>query len=214
MTSSYRTNHSFDFLEIITELEFTQKKYKPLKPLKTGNSIPALTLSKDYNTWRQFFNGSQVHGPILHRQLLSKPLVISFHSSKWGESGVARLKQLNNIQHEIKAAGANLLIITPDEESKEFEKLVWDNSLSLSFYFDEHNSIAEKLRIFSDASPVWNTYSGIDANVPLLATYVIDTSNHILYDDIDHELLGRISAGDILDAVHASSLYLSNRRSA
>ncbi|TFF38896.1 redoxin domain-containing protein [Mucilaginibacter psychrotolerans] len=214
MASTYYTQHSFDFLEIISELELPYKKYQPLKPLKTGQSIPGFALKKEFNNWRQFFNGSQVHGPVVLRQLLNKPLVISFYSAHWGESGTVRLKQLNAIQHEIRAAGANLLIITPDEDSKAFENMIWDNSLSLSFYYDEENVIAQKLKLFSEASPVWNTYSGIDVNVPLLATYVLDTNNQILYDEVDNELNGTIPSPQILDALHSSSLYQTTRKSA
>lgn len=203
----------FELSEIIPELNFEFKSYKPLKPVKVGNYIPDFTLNTVYEHWQQFYNGAETHGPVLLRHLLNKPLVISFYSYHWKDNGLNQLKQLNTLQHEIRANGGNLLIIN-DEKDNGLQKIAWENSLSLSFYYDKNNEIAKKFRIYSDDNPAWNRFSGIDANVPLLATYVIDPSHRVVYDHIDHDFTGTFPAKEIVSAVYESALVSNSRKSA
>jgi len=203
----------FDLSEIIPELNFEFKSYKPLKPVKTGNYIPDFTLNNLHEQWQQFYNGAETHGPVLLRQLLNKPLVISFYSQHWKEEGLDQLKQLNALQHEIRANGGNLLVIN-DEKGNGLQKLAWENSLSLNFYFDKNNHIAKKFRIYSESNPAWNRFSGIDANIALLATYVIDPSQRVIYDHIDEDFIKPFPAKEILSAVYESALTVNSKKSA
>ena len=187
----------FELSEIIPELNFEFKSYKALSPVKAGNYIPDFTLNAVYEHWQQFYNGAETHGPVLLRHLLNKPLVISFYSHHWKEAGLNQLKQLNNLQHEIRANGGNLLIIN-DEKDNGLQRIAWENSLSLSFYYDKNNEIAKKFRIYSEDNPAWNRFSGIDANVPLLATYIIDRSNQVVYDHVDPNFIDSFPAREII----------------
>jgi peroxiredoxin len=184
--------------------------------LISTNSLPNWIFRlKNTRRYKQLlFSRPETHGSVLLRQFAGKPLVISFYSSQWQNYGLNHLKQLNALQNEIKALGAQLLVITPDAADKALEELIWDNSLSLNFYFDAENTIAKKFKLYSDADPVWNKYPGIDVNVPLLATYIVDTTNQIIYDHVDYSLQSAIAAGDILNALHTSSLYIGDRKSA
>ena len=190
----------FDMSEITQEPDFFFKPYQSVKPVRAGNILPDFTLQKENAKWQQFFNGAEIHGPVLLRKLLNKPLVIGFYSSHWQAHGIDLLKQLNTIQHEIKAHGGNLLIVSAEKEKK-LEKLVWDNNLSLSFYFDGDKEIAEKFRIYSEQDPIWHKFSGIDTNVPLLATYVISPSGQVEYDHVDFDFSAAFPAKDIISAV-------------
>jgi len=203
----------FDLEELIPELDLEFKAFKQLKPVKTGNYLPDLTLHTIYDRWQQFYNGAETHGPILLRHLLNKPLVISFYSGHWKNIGLEQLKQLNTIHNEIKANGGNLLVINAEKDAG-LNDLAWAHSLSLSFYHDENNEIAKKLRIFSDEYPIWNTYSGIDANIPLPATYVIAPSRQIVFDHIDWDVTGSFPVKEVLAAVYGSALDNNRRRSA
>jgi len=146
------------------------------------------------------------------KQLLNKPLVISFYSRHWLHLGLKQLNQLNAVQHEIKANGGNLLIINAEKDD-DLVKIAWENSLSLNFYHDINNELAESFRVYSENDPTWNRFSGIDTNVPLLATFVIDPSKQIAYDHIDPDFSGAISPENILSAVYHSALT-NNRKSA
>lgn len=190
----------FDMSEIIQEPDLITKSYQGLKPIKAGNVLPDFALQKENAKWQQFFNGAEVHGPALLRQLLNKPLVLGFYSHHWQQHGLDLLKQLHSIQQDIKAIGGNLLIVG-SEKGRALEKIVWDNSLSLSFYFDNDKEIAEKFRIYSENDPVWNKFSGIDTNVPLLSTYVISSSGQIMYNYIDWDFSEDFPSKDIISAV-------------
>jgi len=204
----------FDLSEIIPDNDLTYKTYKKLKPVKTGNLIPDINLVTDYKRWKNFYNGAPTHGPIALKHLYGKPLTIAFYSKHWRDRGVEQLKQLNAIQSEIKANGGNLLILTDEVNDEQLAKISWDHSLSLNFYYDINNGIAEKFRIYSEKDPTWNTFSGIDVNIPLLAVYVIDTERHIVYDHIDRDLSSTFIADDVIAAVYNAALTNTRRQSA
>ena len=203
----------FDLSEIVPDNDLSYKNYKALQPVRAGNNIPGFTLSADFTRWKQFYNGAPSYGPALIKQLLNSPLVISFYSRHWNNYGLDQLKHLNALQYEIKANGGNLLIISADNDDY-LEKLVWENNLSLNFYFDRNNQLAEKFRVYSDHDPTWNNYAGIDANVPLLATYVIDAAKHVVFDHLDKTLSGAFNADGVLTAVHEAAFIINRRRSA
>ncbi|MGZ3751861.1 MAG: redoxin domain-containing protein [Mucilaginibacter sp.] len=195
----------FDMSEIITDHDLTFKPHQPLQPIKAGNILPDFPLQKENAKWQQFFNGAEIHGPVLLRQLLNKPLVIGFYSHHWQQYGIDLLKQLDAIQKDIRASGGNILIIGSETEKK-LEKIAWDNSLSLSFYFDVDKEIAQQFRIYSEHFPIWNTFSGIDTNVPLLATYVISTNGQIVYDHVDLDFSKDFPSEDIISAVNKADV--------
>ena len=203
----------FDLSEIIPEADLAFKPYKALKPVRTGNYLPNFTLQSGYGRFQHFFNGAETHGASQLRQLLSKPLVISFYAPQWRQYGLNRLKQLNAIHSEIRAGGGNLLIITAEKESG-LEKIAWENNLSLNFYFDANNEIAQSLRIYSDNDPAWNKFPGIDTNVPLLATYVLDTHKQVVYDDAKVDFTEVLNTWDVIAAVYGASLAGSFKKSA
>lgn len=203
----------FDLSEIIPDNDLGFKPYKPLRPVRTGNYLPGFTLQPAYTRWQHFFNGAETHGAILLRRILSNPLVIAFYSPQWKQHGLDYLKQLNTIQAEIKANGGNLIVVTAAKE-KDLEKLVWENNLSLNFYFDAQHDIAQSLRIYADTDPVWNRFSGIDINVPLLATYVLDANRQVVFDQVSFDLDRHIDARGVINAVHNASLAENLKRSA
>jgi peroxiredoxin len=205
----------FDLSEIIPEANFPYKAYQSLKPVRTGNLIPDVNLSTQYSRWQNFYNGAPTHGPISLKHFYGKPLAIAFYSKHWGEYGIEQLKQLNAIQAEIKANGGNLLVITADgEDDEQLARITWEHSLSLNFYYDVDNEIAQKFRVYSENDPTWNTFSGIDVNIPLLAVYVIDTDRQIAFDHINRDLSNTFIADEMISAVYESALVNNRRRSA
>ncbi|PTR01610.1 peroxiredoxin [Mucilaginibacter yixingensis] len=203
--STYAHFPNFELIEIVNELELPFNKRRPLQPLKTGAVVRNFGLDKAFNNWRHFYNGSASYGHLLVRKLLSKPLVISFWSPQWGEYGVSHLRQLNNLQQEIRALGGNLLIITSDATPKQIEDITWANSLSLSFYIDADNTLGKAFGIYSEQNPAWNRYSGIDNNISLLATYVLDAGQQVIYDHIDTDVYQSVNSNFLLAAVRGTS---------
>lgn len=204
----------FDLSEIIPEPSFSYQPYKKLQPVKTGNLIPDINLVTDYKRWKNFYNGAPTHGSISLKHLYGKPLAIAFYSKHWKDRGIEQLKHLNAIQSEIKANGGNLLILTAEAGDEQLAKITWENNLSLNFYHDINNEIAKQFRVYSEDDPIWNRFSGIDVNVPLLAVYVIDTERHVVYDHVDRNLSATFVADDIINSIYGASLANVRRRSA
>jgi peroxiredoxin len=202
MLSALRVNRFpyFDLSEIIPDPDPVLRSFQKSKPIRSGDVLPDFSLEKETGRWQQFFNGTEVQGPVLFHQLLNKPLVIGFYSYHWQQHGIDLLRQLNSVQNDITANKASLLIISLEKDRK-LEKLVWDNNLSLNFYFDREKQIAEKFGIYSEHDPIWNRFSGIDTNVPLLATYVVSTTGKIEYDHIDLDFSMAFPATEIISAV-------------
>lgn len=203
----------FDLSEIIPDPDYIIKSYKPFNPVKAGNYVPDFILNPQGANWQQFYNGSETHGPILLRHLLDKPLVITFYSCHWKNLGVDHLKQLNTIQYEIKANGGNLLIIT-DEKDEDLQNKAWEHNLSLNFYYDADNEIAKKFRVYSEENPAWNRFSGVDENVSLLATYVIDPSRQVIFDHLNLNFNEALPAREIISHVYVTALINNQRKSA
>ncbi|MES2809314.1 MAG: redoxin domain-containing protein [Bacteroidota bacterium] len=204
----------FDLSEIIADNDLAYKVYKKLNPVKAGNLIPDINLVTDYKRWKNFYNGAPTNGPVSLKHLFGKPLTVAFYSKHWGEHGVNQLIQLNGLQNEIKANGGNLLILTDEINDKELANITWEHSLSLNFYYDVNNEIAKKFRVYSEQDPTWNTFSGIDVNIPRLAIYVIDTDRHIVYDHIDTTLEKKFIADDLINAVYGAALITIHKKSA
>lgn len=194
---------SFDASEIVIDEEYGFKPRHAISLIKTGDIAPDFVFEKDGHRWQQFFNGVETHGPVLFRQLLNKTLVIAFYSNSWQTHGLDQLKRLNALQDSIRANDANLLVISA-ENGRKLEKIAWDNNLSLSFYFDPNKEIAEKFGVYTEDDPVWNRFSGIDTNVPLLATYVIASYGKILYDHIDLGFSKDFPSKEIISALSKS----------
>lgn len=213
MLATHKNTIAIDLLEIIAEFEIPFKKYKPVKPLRAGDHVHNFSLVKENFNKQQIFKASGTNNSAAFRHFTGRPLVIFFYTSIWKERGGHHLQQLNKLQQEIKLAGANLLIITPDEAGKAIDEFIWNNSLSLNFYFDPENIIAGQFKVYSESDPAWNKYPGIDTNVPLLSTFVIDHTNQIVFDHIDYSLEQYASPVEILDAV-ADSVNGLKKRSA
>ena len=201
----------FDRSEIEPDRDLIFRSFQKSEPVGSGDVLPDFSLEKEPARWQQFFNGAETHGPVLFHQLLNKPLVIGFYSYHWQQYGIDLLKQLNSLQNDITGNKASLLIIGSEKDRK-LEKLVWDNNLSLNFYYDTDKHIAEKFGIYSEHDPIWNKFSGIDTNVPLLATYVVSASGQIEYDHIDPDFSKTFPTNEIISAVKKSGQQMSNLR--
>ena len=215
MSTTANTKYPFfDLSEIISDTDIAIKTFKTLRPVKAGNQVPDFSLTSTYSRWQNFYNGAPTFGPVLLKQLLSRPLVVGFYSHHWKENGLDLLKQFNAAQFEIKANGGNVLIVTAEQSNDELAKLAWEHGLSLNFYYDNNYELAKAFRVFSEEDPTWNRFSGVDENVPLLATYVIDTTRQIVYDHVDRDLSETFSTNEVIAAVYEAALIQNSRRSA
>ncbi|MDT3405481.1 redoxin domain-containing protein [Mucilaginibacter terrae] len=198
----------FDHLELDTELEFDNiKSYKKLQPLKSGYNIALEVQQTAYGF-------SALQHKYGETPKLSKILVAYFYSKHWGELGLEHLKQLNAIRNEVKFHDGNIVVIDADGDERGLQQLLWDNNLVLPIHTDNNALLAKLFKVYSDDSPAWNFYGGIDVNVPLPAIFVVDHSFKIIFDYSNEELLSRIPSQEIVSTVFRSNNYLAGKRSA
>lgn len=195
----------FDNLELEREQDLTFHSWQGLKPVKTGEIVPDFIFEKDNYRWQQYHNGVETKALLTLRQLLNKTLILAFYSPAWQQHGLDVLKQLDSIGQQVRLNNANLLVIHA-EKGYMLEKIAWDNSLSLNFYFDPEHKIAESFGIYSENDPVWNKFSGIDNNVPLLATYVIASYGRILYDHVERNFSNGFPSENIVLSLRLQEL--------
>jgi peroxiredoxin len=203
----------FDTLEIVQELEYHIQSYEKLTPVVAGEVITKL-IAPQANSKHSFFQGNAFKQPASVAPYLNKTLVVYFYSKHWGDVGLAHLKQLNAIRHEVKYHDANLLIIDADGTDSDLQRVIWTNNLSLTTYNDDGNKIAELFGVYSEKSPAWSKYAGVEENVPLPSLYVLDQSLQVVFAHANEDILTNLPVNDISNAVYQANTYFANRRSA
>ncbi|MBE9582967.1 redoxin domain-containing protein [Mucilaginibacter sp. JRF] len=163
-----------------------------------------LRLSADSDRWFEYYNGAITHGYIDLKKFNNKPLVVAFYSGKWGSAGLNLLRSLNTIQAEVKANGGNLLVVIPRGE-QHLDQMAWLNSLTLSFYVDEANALANRLGIHAGLS------SGLNKNVLVPAVYVADARREITYKHVYRNQADGFSVSELISAVYSSALLFNKK---
>jgi len=209
MATVINNRPSFDILEATTDRDLSFKNYQSLKPVKTGAFVSRISFDFSYSHWQNFTNGVVDDTFIATKQIYGQPLVISFYSKHWHAKGVEDLKQLSALHAQVKASGGNLVVISAEAIDEVLAGLAFDNNLSLNFYFDQSNAIAKQLGVYSDTDPIWNWFAGIDLNVPLLSTFVINTEQNIVFDHNYRDYATALSNETVLSAVRQSA-FINN----
>ncbi len=199
------TYPEFDLLEASIDRDLSYNNYQSLKPAKKGSLISNINFDFSYNNWVGFNNGIVNEAFVATKQVLGRPLVLSFYSNYWNGKGVDYLKQLSSLSKQVKSNGGNLVVVSAEAFSEDLINLVFENNLTLSFYFDTNNRIADQFGVYSDNDPIWNWFSGIDNNVPLLSTFVISAEKNVIFDHNYRDYAETLPANELLNAVSDSA---------
>jgi peroxiredoxin len=120
------------------------------------------------------------------------PLVISFYRGGWCPYSNIELRALQGKLPEIEALGASLVAISPELPDRA-AMTADSNALTFPVLYDQGNEVARRFRLTHQIAPevvryqLGNgndvaAYNGVDtAEVPLPATYVVDTGGIIQY---------------------------------
>ncbi|WP_010182221.1 peroxiredoxin-like family protein [Aquimarina agarilytica] len=183
-------------LAAIQELENSQITSSSLK---TGKQIPEIILPNATN--------NQVSiNEILDK---GKKVVLAFYRGGWCPYCNLELKALQEVLPEIEAKNATLVAITPeipDNSLSTIEK----NKLSFEVLTDENNELAKKFNlVYQIPKELNDIYLSFGINLeksqnnsqrelPIAATYVVDTSGEIIYDFVKADYKKRAEPLDIL----------------
>ncbi len=203
----------FDSLEYVSELEYDNQSFSRLNPAKAGDFVAGLSAQKNKGKWHPFFDENLYSQSGISFTYTKKPIVIYFYAKQWGEIGNGHLKQLHAIQEEIRYHSGNLLIVSAEHESF-LKQVSWKLNLSLSYYSDPENELSGLFGVYSDHSPSWTRYAGIDQNVPLPALYVLDHSRQVVFDFDNDEISETLPLENAINTLYQSNKQLAARRSA
>ncbi len=199
------TYPEFDLLEATIDRDLSYNNYQSLKPAKTGAAISNISFDFSYDRWVSFQNGLTNDDFVATKQISGKPLVLSFYSNYWNGKGIEYLKQLSSISKQVKASGGNLVVVSAEGFSDELAGMAFENNLTVTFYFDPNNAIADQFGVYSDNDPIWNWFSGIDNNVPLLSTFVVGSDKTIIFDHNYRDYAETLPTAELVSAVSESA---------
>ena len=143
------------------------------------------------------------------------PVVLMWYRGGWCPYCNIQLRVMQQKLEAIENAGARLVVLTPEipEKAKETAE---SSGLDIVALHDRDNQLAEQYGIMFDLpEPIVATYrdkiklpsyNGTDKmQLPLAATYVIDSSGKITYAFLDADYKKRAEPSDVLAAVKAAS---------
>lgn len=141
------------------------------------------------------------------------PVVVSFYRGGWCPYCNLQLRSLQASLAAVEGAGAKLVAVTPELPAKASET-AGKNELAFPVLSDPDNRLAKRLGIAfalpESIRPIYEkriglaAYNGNDNNeLPLAATYVIDTDGVIRWAFLEADYKKRAEPADIVAAVEA-----------
>jgi peroxiredoxin len=176
------------------------------RALKAGDHAPAFELPDgDGMLWRS------------EDLLRSGPLAIVFYRGRWCAYCNAQLSALQEMHSEIAAAGASLVAISPQTQKHSY--MTRDmHKLRFPVLSDQGNQVARKFGLVYRLSPEMQAmyesimtklpgYNGDQSwELPLAATYVMQSGGKILWARVDADWRHRPEPEEILKVLHAEQL--------
>jgi peroxiredoxin len=169
-----------------------------INPLEAGSYFPEFFIEEERVISGASLLGNVKVGTSLHR-LTAQPLVIAFYSVNWNGYGDALLAQLREGHKAIEAAGARLLVLS-SEEKKHFTAFNQE-PLPFDAAWDVQQRIARKVGIYRETDPIWGRVSGINADVPIPAVYLVTPSLEITYAFTDAYFQQQFTVEPLLAAI-------------
>lgn len=166
--------------------------------LQVGQTAPDFSLPNQNGEQRQ-----------LSDLLKNGAVVISFYRGGWCPYCNLELKALQDILSDIKAAGANLIAITPETPDHSLST-AQKNALAFDVLSDQGNAVANQFGLkFSIAEELVQLYikRGLDLQkahgdssftLPLPATYVVAQDGKVIYQFVDTDHTRRAEPENIL----------------
>jgi peroxiredoxin len=148
----------------------------------------------------------------LYDTLLSGPVVLVWYRGGWCPYCNLQLQQIQQRLDDIKAAGGQVLAISPELPDKGMT-LRERHNLEFQVLSDVNNKVADRYNLaYSvpshvvdqyDLSYTLNEYNGADAKerLPLAVTYVISRSGLVEYAFLDADYAKRAKPDDIIEAL-------------
>ena len=143
--------------------------------------------------------------------------MISFYRGGWCPYCNLELRALSQRLSEFKKLGAHIVAISP--ELPERAAIAGSDSLGFPVLFDQDNRVAREFRIVHLIDPdvvAYQAKNGNDvakyngqgtAEVPLPATYIVDSRGIICFDFVDADYTRRAEPDVLLEALRACTSF-------
>ena len=197
MSSLYRYA---DYLPQPTPENFPSpvRNREKINPLKAGSFFPEFFIEEARVISAGPLLNNAHSGASLH-SLTLQPLVVVFYSWHWNNYADQLIERLKESHAAITAAGARLLVLS-SEDKKQFTS-VYPEALPFDVVHDAQYRIARKAGIYRESDPIWGFVSGVNADVPVPAAYLITPSLEISYDFVDLYLQEEFSPEAVVAAI-------------
>ncbi|MCY6370586.1 peroxiredoxin-like family protein [Clostridium ganghwense] len=191
-----------DIIDLLrSQAENLAQKGVEKKALKVGDKIP------------HFILRNAVGEKIDSHDLLEKgPLVISFYRGAWCPYCNLELHAYQEILPEIKALGAQLVAISPELPDNSMS-LIEKYLLKYEVLSDIENKVAQKFGLsFQIEEEFKSLYKGVGIDLvatqgndnyelPIPATYVVDTNGNIVLDYVNIDYTNRLEPKEVIKSL-------------
>lgn len=184
-----------------------------MNPNKYGmDTTSTLPIGLNVNDQAPIIKTTSITGKKINTNELLKqgPVVVIFYRGEWCPVCNRYLSKLNNSLPEITAKGATVLVVSPEQQSSASKTaentksdfiFISDASLKICKDFDVLFDVTQKYqeRILKNLDTDIAQNNGKDnAQLPVPATFIIDTDGKIIYKQFDYNYTNRAAAEDIL----------------
>jgi len=182
-------------------VEPTSKVIKLDKPLQVGDKMINFELDNPA--------GGKVS---LDKMLAEGPVVLTFFRGSWCPYCIDELDDVQSRLKKIEDAGGNIFAISPETAEKTTE-FIEKKKLAFTFGTDHDNALAKQLALAFRLDPktikAYRNY-GIDVpesndtkrwELPIPATYVIDTDHTIHYAFVDEDYSKRANYDKVIEVL-------------
>ena len=211
MSASILKISPLETFELITDPEYSFASFQKLSPVKAGTS--SLALPQLRITGHRFFDEIVLNTTSQAFSYNHKPLLFYFYEEDWGGVAHGHLRQLNNARQELYANNINLLVVTARSLDSLLE-LSRKGEWFIEVFEDADNEIAKMLNLYSEQSPTWNSYSGIENNIALPALYLLGNSRQIVLDFANENIEHVLPLESVIPVVQGNNAYWENKKSA
>lgn len=140
-------------------------------------------------------------------------VVISFNRGNWCPFCNIEFKHLQNSVNEIKNAGGNLIVISPQLPEKSAE-IISKNGFDYPILFDKGNEVAKQFGIaFTLPEPLIPIHKAFEMDIPahngdesfglpVPATYVVNKSNKIVFASVNPNWMERAETKEYIEILN------------
>ena len=176
------------------------------KALGRGDQAPDFELQDSEGKWLSL-DGLVQQGPV----------VISFNRGNWCPFCNIEFRHLQKSVEEIKSAGANLIVISPQLPEKSAQ-LKSQLGYDYPILYDQENSIAREFGIvFTLSEPLRTIHQAFEMNIPehngnesyqlpLPSTFVVDSNKTIIYSYSNANWMERAEPGEYLQRLNTINI--------